>query len=170
MAWKDQDLKVLSSDVVNSFWYKAPNERLETTVYQLLRQEERIRVHVDIPKGCSSEKFYSEGSLFRKDLSRRVIIPKIFILKDRYSELRDKKSSQWRSIKIKNFAIITVQNKTFRNENSYDPSEYWAVPMHEYRPIAPDPDWSNSDPLTNSHGMDIKNWILCSFQHNSNPI
>ena len=46
-------------------------------------------VQVDILKGYCSEKFDLKGSLFRKVLSRRVIIPKIFIPEGHYSKTQN---------------------------------------------------------------------------------
>ena len=75
--------------------------RGRTINHTINSEQERIviRVQVDIPKGYSPDQkvsftkgFHSEaeGSLVRKFLSRRFIIPKTFIPKGRYSEIRNK--------------------------------------------------------------------------------
>ena len=53
-----------------------------------------------ISKGHYSEEFYPEGSLFQRFffLSRRVIIPKIFIQKGRYPEFRNNDPPGFKSL------------------------------------------------------------------------
>ena len=47
-----------------------------------------------ISKGHYSEDFYPEGLFFQRFLSRRVIIPKDYIPKGRYSEIRNNDHSE----------------------------------------------------------------------------
>ena len=75
------------------------------------------RVQVDIPtlgpKSFIPKGFYSEGSFFRKVLSRRVVVPKGKKLSRRVVILKFRIMTLW----VKIFGIMTLRDKNLRNND-----------------------------------------------------